>query len=81
MRGYEIKVERESSMKRIFCEGKFRHDVAADEMFLDDAFQNFRRAGMIPGAFRINDGDGAACADAEAAGLGAIDERVGADEF
>jgi hypothetical protein len=49
-------------------------------MLLDDAFEDFGGAGVVPGAFGVNDGDGAADADAEAIGLGAVDEGLGADE-
>ena len=49
-------------------------------MFTDDAFQNFRRATVIPDAFGIDDGDRAARADAQATRLGAIDERLRADQ-
>src|ERR1035437_877487 len=71
----------EKSSQWIFCEGKFLHDFSADQMFLDDAFQNFRRAGVIPDAFGINDSDWPLRADAEAVGLGAINQRFGTDEI
>src|SRR5690606_35545269 len=45
-------------------EGVIFDDAASDEVLLDDAFQHFGSAGVIPGAFRVNDGDGAAYADA-----------------
>ena len=57
-----------------------RNRFSADQMLADDALQNLRRAAMIPHAFGINDGDGAARADAQAARLGAIDQRLRADE-
>ena len=63
-------------MQRIFGESERSDRFSADQMFLNDAFKNFRRAAVIPGAFGIDDGDGTARADAEAVGLGAIDERV-----
>ena len=46
-------------------------------MLLNDSLQHFRRARVIPRAFRINDGDGAALADAEAIGFGAKNQRLG----
>lgn len=52
-----------------------------DEVFLDDAFEVFGGAGMIPNGIGVNDGDGSLGADAEAIGLGAVDEGVGAAEF
>ena len=39
------------------CEGKFLNDLAADEMVLDDAFEDFRAAGVIPDSLRIDHGD------------------------
>ncbi len=47
--------------------------MPADEVLLDDYFQHFRGAGVIPCAFWINDGDGAVEADAQAIRLGAED--------
>ena len=38
---------REKSNQRIFGEGKFRDDFSADQVLLNDALQNFRRAGVI----------------------------------
>jgi len=68
-------------MQRIDRKGKFRHRLPADQMFLDDAFQNLRCATVIPDAFRIDHGNRAARADAQAARLGAIHQRVRADEI
>jgi hypothetical protein len=45
------------------------HRPAADEMFLDDALEDWRIALAIPRAFRVDDGDGAGLADAEAVRL------------
>jgi hypothetical protein len=44
-------------------------------MPLNHLFQNFRSAGVIPGSFGINDGDGAAGANAEAINFAPINER------
>jgi hypothetical protein len=49
-------------------------------MFLYDALQHFRGAGVIPNAFGIDDGDRALCADTKAIGFGAIDEWFWADK-
>ena len=38
---------RESSCQRILRKGELRHDFAADEMFLDDSFQDGGRATVI----------------------------------
>ena len=59
-------------VKRVLGEVVFLDDLAVDEVFLDDALEDFRRAGVVPGALGIDDRDGAACANAEAVGLGAV---------
>ena len=61
-------------------EGEFSNYASADQMFLNDAFEHFRRAGVIPCPFGINDCDGSICADAKTIGFGAIDQRFGADK-
>lgn len=50
-------------------------------MFLDDFLQSLRRAGVIPDGFRVNDGDGAVDADAQAVCLGSENQRFRAGEF
>ena len=50
-------------------------------MFLNNAFQHGRRAGVIPDAFRINHCDGAVRADAKAICLGAVNQRVWANKI
>ena len=47
----------------------FRHDAAADQVLLDDPLEHRRIALAVPGAFRIDDGDRAALADAQAVRL------------
>ena len=64
----------------VLREGKLGHGFPTDEMLLNDALQRGRRAGVIPGALGIHDGDGAARADLEAVGLGAIDQCLRPDE-
>src|SRR5690606_41431940 len=54
-------------------EGEFLDRSPADEVLLDDSFKNLRRAVAIPGAFGINDGDGAVGANFQAIGFGAVD--------
>src|ERR1019366_7024708 len=61
--------------------GKLPDNFPADQVLLDDAFQHFRRAGVIPDAFGINDCDWPAHADAQAVGLGAINQRLRAGEI
>ena len=55
--------------------------MAADEVFLDDAFEVFGVAGVIPDGLWVNDCDGAADADAEAVGFATMDDGLGAAEF
>src|SRR5579864_3775546 len=50
----------------------FAHGLPADQMLLNDPLDYWRRAGMIPGAIRIDHGDGALLADAEAIGFGPV---------
>ncbi len=64
------------SSERVAGKGEGRNHLSGDEVFLDDAFQNFRRTRVVPHAFGINDSDGAAHTDAEAVGLGAEDQRL-----
>src|SRR2546423_9894191 len=49
------------------------NDLAADEVALDDLLQRLRRAGVIPRAFGVDHGDGAAGANLQAVGLCTID--------
>jgi hypothetical protein len=59
---------------------EFFDDFPLNQVFLDDHFQHFRSAGVIPGAFGIDHGDGALGADPEAIGLRPIDKRFRAHE-
>ena len=52
-------------------DGAFRN--FADKVFLDDAFEHRRVAGAVPSAFRVDDGDRTALADAQAVRLGPED--------
>ena len=56
------------------------HNLPADEVLLDDPFQHFRSAGVIPGALGIDDRDRPAGADLQAVCLRAKDAAV-AGEF
>ena len=62
-------------------EDVFPHRFPLQQMFLDDALEDFRRAGVIPDAIRVNDRDRPAQADAQAVDLAAINERLRADEM
>jgi hypothetical protein len=64
----------------IFREGILLDGFSVDEMLLDDAFEHFGRARVIPNAFRIDDGDRSLCADAEAIDFASIDQRLRANE-
>lgn len=64
------------------CEAILLHHTAADEMLLDDAFQDIRRTPAIPCALGIHDRDGAFGANAEAIRFRARDATVlGETEF
>jgi hypothetical protein len=58
----------------------FPDGLSADEMFLDDPFEGFGSAMVIPGAFGIDDCDRAGGADLETVGLGAGNQSVGTDQ-
>ena len=63
----------QSITQRIFGEGELFDGTAFDQMLLNYSFQNFRRNGVIPDSFRIDDGDRTLLANAEAVGLRAED--------
>lgn len=50
-----------------------RHDLIADEMFLNDSFDDFGSCGFIPNAVGVDHHNWALVADAEAIGFGAKD--------
>jgi hypothetical protein len=86
LRGAFNRIDRRETEKNFLLqwiagEGELGDGVAGEEVFLDDAFEDFGGAGVVPGAFGVDDGDGAVDADLEAIGLGAVDEGVGAGEF
>ena len=72
---------RDSRAIWILREEIFGNDFAVDEMFLDDAFQNGGRTGVVPGSFGINDGDWTICANAKAIDFAAINQRMRSDEI
>jgi len=55
--------------KRILGEGELFDGAAFDQMLLDYSLQNFRRNGVIPDSFRIDDGDWTLFTNAEAVRL------------
>src|ERR1051325_1225887 len=73
-------VERSVLTQRVAREGEFLYRPPADEVLLDDAFERGGRARVIPDALGIHDGDGTLGANLQAVDLGAIDERLRADQ-
>src|SRR6185369_1007000 len=57
------------------------HDLSTNQVALDDLFENFRCAGVIPNGFGIYDRDWTADAHAQAVDFAAIDQRLGPGEF
>ena len=49
------------------------HRGAAEDVLLEDTFDDFLGGGVIPDAIGVDQGDGAMLADAEAVGFGAED--------
>ena len=58
--------------KRILGEAIFLDNLALDDVFPNNALEDFRRAGVVPGTLRIHHRDGTARANAKAVGLGAV---------
>ena len=58
--------------ERVAGEGELFHDLAADEVLLDDAFEHVRTGRVIPDTLRVDQRDRAAFADAETVYLGAV---------
>ena len=56
---------------------KFLNDMAADEVFLDDALERRRVAPAVPRAFRIDDSNRAAFADLQTVRLRCAECRPG----
>ena len=56
-------------------EGEFPHRFSIDEMALDDLFEHFRRAGVIPDPVGIDHRNGTASADAQAIDFAPINQR------
>ena len=52
------------------------HRPAANEMLLNNSFQDHRGAGVIPDAVGVNHGDGSALANAQAVGFSPINAAV-----
>ena len=56
--------------------GVFAHDLAVDEMLLDNFLKHVWSAGVIPNGVGINDCDGAMTADPEAVGFRPINHGL-----
>ena len=73
---------RSRPVERVGGDQELLDDPSDDEMLLDDAFEDRRIAAAVPRAFRIDDGDRAAFADAQAVRLRPQDAAlVGETEF
>lgn len=68
-----------ASGEGIAAEDEFLDGLAADEVLVDDAGEDFGGGAAVPDAFGVDDGDGALIAQAEAVGLGAVDAGLGAE--
>ena len=66
--------------QRIRCEYKLLNRTPADQMLLNDPLQNLGSRGVIPNAFRIDDGNGSTLADAEAVRFRAIGDVLALGE-
>jgi hypothetical protein len=68
-------------VERVGVEGIALEDIlvdglAANQMLLDDALENLRSSGVVPGPFGVDDGYRALLADAQAVDLAAVDAAV-----
>lgn len=66
--------------QRVLRKGQILHYPSADEMFLNNALQGGRSAGMVPNTLRVNEGDGSLRANAQAVGFRAIHQSVRPDQ-
>lgn len=62
--------------QRVLVDQVVSDGVASDQVFLNDAFENFRVTLTVPAAFGVNHGDGSADTDAQAIGFGAGDAAL-----
>lgn len=60
--------------------GEVLDNPAIDEVFLNDALEHFRCAGVIPDRLRVNHCDGSFKTHPQAIGFCAIDQRLGPDQ-
>ncbi len=57
-------------------EAEFGDWPTADQVFLDDAFEVFGCAAVVPGAFRVHDADGTLATHSQAFDLRAVDAAL-----
>ena len=62
--------------QRVYSEDEFLDRLTADEVLLQDAFEDFGSGRVIPDAVGIDHGDGSVLANPQAVGLGAINAAV-----
>src|SRR5947209_3919453 len=65
------------SSPRVLREGVLLDHLAADQMLLDDLFEHFGRAGMIPNSLRVNDRDRTMNAHPQAIDFASMDQWLG----
>jgi hypothetical protein len=53
----------------------FFNDLTANQMLIENSFQDGWRTGVVPDGFRIDDGNGAFCAETKAVRLGTPDMK------
>src|SRR4051812_26965704 len=63
-------------LQRMLRDERIRDEASADEMLLNDPLENGRVAPGVPRAFRVDDRDRSAFANAQAVGLGAQDAAL-----
>ena len=61
---------------QVLRESILLHNLASDQVLLDNPLQDGWGAGVIPNGFRINDCNGAVQADAQAVHFASIDQRL-----
>src|SRR5262249_6206310 len=61
-------------------EREFLNSPATDQVLLDDAFKDLGRAGVVPDALGINDGDWPLDTDSQTVGLSSIHQRLRSNE-
>lgn len=55
--------------------------ASLDQVFLDDPFEDFRGAMVVPSSLRIDNGNGALCADTQTIDFASINKRMRPDQL